>query len=424
MNPHGLQKVDCFPKSLDNYKKFVPEIVENIKKLAQPLKGLKIAHLNATSVGGGVAEMLRSEVALQNDIGFNSSWYVIPPNLEFFEVTKKIHNFLQGKEGNLKEYEKTVYLQYNKFIAQSLSQLIPKPDILLIHDPQPLAALSFLSINRPAFVLWRCHIDTSTPNKKVWQFLKPYLKYYDHLIYTLPEYVKGVFAADGKISFITPVIDPLSPKNTPLTKNQAKLFIKKFKIDTAKPLVTQISRLDPWKDPLGVIDAYRLAKKEMPNLQLALVAQSATDDPEGEVLVNQVRDYINGESGIFLLVNLQDNDKTVNAFQTSSDVILQKSIREGFGLTITEAMWKGAVVIGGNVGGIKIQIQDGVNGFLVNNVPEAAEKIIYALKNPRVTEKVSKKAHQSMKEKFLLPHAILNYLKPLKLIWELLDNCS
>ncbi|MBI4035893.1 glycosyltransferase [Candidatus Daviesbacteria bacterium] len=407
----GLLKVDCPSKSIDDYKKFVPEVVEKIKSLAKSLKGLKISHLNATSVGGGVAEMLRSEVAIQKDIGLDSAWYVIPPNFKFFEITKKIHNFLQGKKGDLSKKEKTIYLEYNKLIAQFVSKLSSKPDILLVHDPQPAASASFLNAGKLPYLLWRCHIDTSTPNKNVWQFLAKYLKYYDHFVYTLPEYVKDASIAKNKVSFITPVIDPLSPKNMPMGKAQAKAYIHKFGIDTTKSLVTQVSRLDPWKDPLGVIDAYRLAKKEIPDLQLALIAQSANDDPEGEVLINKVKDCINGESGIFLLVNLPDNDQAINAFQTASNIVLQKSTREGFGLTVTEAMWKGAVVIGGNVGGIKLQIQDHVNGFLINTTPDAAERIIYVHKNPQIAEKISKKAHLSVKENFLLPHAILSYLK-------------
>lgn len=414
MNFQGLQKVDYQPKSLLEYTKLMPEVVKEIQSVAKDLKGLRVVHLNATAVGGGVAEILRSEVPLQTDTGLDESWYVIPPNMEFFEVTKKIHNLMQGKPGRLKTQEKKVYIQYNKFIAQALSELQPQPQILIIHDPQPAALISFLSEERPDFVIWRCHIDTSSPNPAMWQFLLPYLKCFDHFIFTLPEYTHKDFPPPNQSSFFTPVIDPFSAKNILMDKGQAKEYTKKFGIDIVKPLVTQVSRLDPWKDPLGVIDAYRLAKKEIPTLQLALVAQSATDDPEGEVLYTKVRDYIGGEKGIFLLVNLRNNDKAVNAFQTASSIILQKSIREGFGLTVTEAMWKGAVVIGGNVGGIKLQIKDGVNGFVVNSPIEAARKIIYVLNNPQIQEKISQNAHESVKNKFLMPHAIINYLNLFK----------
>lgn len=414
MNFQGLQKVDYPPKPLLEYAKLVPGAVKEIRNLARKLKGLRVVHLNATAVGGGVAEILRSEVPLQKDAGLRESWYIIPPDVDFFEVTKKIHNLMQGKPGRLSEKEKKVYIQYNKFIAQAISELQPQPQILIIHDPQPAASTSFLSEERPNFVIWRSHIDTSSPNPATWNFFKLYLKYFDHFIFTLPEYIHKDFPPSSRTSFFTPVIDPFSVKNRLMSKDKAREYIKKFGIDVAKPLVTQISRLDPWKDPLGVIDAYRKVKKRIPDLQLALVAQSATDDPEGEVLYTKVRNYIGGEEGIFLLVNLRNNDRAVNAFQTASDIVLQKSIREGFGLTVTEAMWKGAVVIAGNAGGIKLQIEDGVSGFLVNSVSEAARKIVYILSHPEIKEKISAKAHKSVKSKFLMPHAIINYLKLFK----------
>lgn len=404
-----LQQIFCPPKSLDDYKRFTPDTVKQIKHLAKPLKGLKIVHLNATAQGGGVAEMLRPEVALQQDIGLNSSLYIIPPNLEFFEVTKKIHNFLQGQPGRLTDQERKTYLQYSRLIAQALSALNPQPDIIFIHDPQPAASISFFN-NLSIKTLWRCHIDTSSLNKDVWSFLTAYLKPYSHFIFTHPDYLQKSFLPLSKVSFITPVIDPLAPKNIPMDKGKAKQYLKQYGINPNQPLITQVSRLDPWKDPLGVMDAYRMAKTAIPDLQLALVAQSANDDPEGERMYTKVKNYIKKEKGIFLLQNLPDNDRAVNAFQTASDIVLQKSIREGFGLTVTEAMWKGTVVIAGNVGGIRLQIKNGVNGFLINSTKETAENIVHILQYPKAAARLSKTAHQSVTEKFLLPHAILNYL--------------
>lgn len=414
MNLQNIQAVVNPPKSLSDYEMIVPSVVKEIRAIAQSLKGLKVAHLNATAIGGGVAEMLRSEVPLQKDIGLDAAWYVIAPSSDFFTITKKIHNLLQGQPGKLSNREKEAYLKVNKLIARSLLNLSPKPDILLVHDPQPAASVAFLEGNRPKFAIWRCHIDTTFANETAWDFLLPYLKFFDHFIFTAKEYLHGDFPPKDLVSLLTPVIDPLSHKNIPMEKEEAKLYIQQFGIDTNKYLVTQVSRLDPWKDPLGVIDAYRLAKVQFPTLQLAMVAQGATDDPEGEKLYFKVKDYIKGEKGIFLLVNLADNDRVVNAFQTASDIVLQKSIREGFSLTVTEAMWKGAVVIGGNVGGIKLQIKDGVNGFLVNSSSEAALKIEYVLKNPKLGEKIGQNARESVKNKFLLPHATLNYLKLFK----------
>lgn len=414
MKFQALQRVNCPLSNLSKYKVFAPEVIKEITQEAKLLKGIRIVHLNATSVGGGVAEMLRSEVPLQKDIGLDSSWYIIPPNNNFFEITKKIHNLLQGKSGKLTADEKKTYIQYKKFIARSLLNLNPKPDILLVHDPQPAAAVSFLNGGRPKLALWRCHIDTSSPNKSVWQFLTPYLKFYDHFIFTSNEYIHGDFPPQNQVSFITPVIDPLSSKNKLISKDKARKYIKRFGIDLGKPLVTQVSRLDPWKDPLGVIDAYRLAKNKFPDLQLALLAQSASDDPEGKKLFIQVKNYIKEEKGIFLLLNLSDNEMAVNAFQTASDVIVQKSIREGFSLAVTEAMWKGSVVVAGNVGGIKLQIKDGLNGFLVNSPFEASCKILQVLRSPRLRKKIAKNAHESVKNQFLLPYATLSYLKLFK----------
>lgn len=407
MKAKKLSIVDTKAKRLEDYSEITPEVVKEIRKIAKRLNGLKVAHVNATAVGGGVAEMLRSEVPLQRDIGLISNWYVIPPNDDFFEVTKSIHNFMQGKPGDLTEGQKKLYLEYNKYIGELLTEI--DADIFVIHDPQPAAALKFMK-KRPKVAIWRSHIDTSNPNKKVWDFLRPYLEGYDHYIFTLPQYTNDEFEKN-KVSFITPVIDPLNVKNKAMGKKEAKKYLERLGIDMTKPLITQVSRLDPWKDPEGVIDAYREAKKEVPDLQLALVAQMADDDPEGVIIYNQIKEYVDHDKDIYLMVNLDENDKAVNAFQVGSDIILQKSIREGFGLTVTEAMWKGAVVIGGNVGGIKIQIEDGVNGYLVDSSKKAAQRIVELLNDKEKLEKMSKAAHMSVKEKFLIPHKKLNYLR-------------
>ncbi len=405
---NDLQLVECPPKKLDDYKELVPEVVARVRELAEPLKGLRVVHINATAVGGGVAEMLRSDVSLQQDIGLDAKWYVIPPDDQFFEVTKNIHNLMQGKEGALTPEQEKIYIDYNNKLAGLLAEV--KTDILVIHDPQPAAAITFMNGSKPKFTIWRSHIDTSTPNTTTWDFLQPFMLSYDQFVFTLPEYANHNLPKD-KLNIITPVIDPLSEKNIAMPKEEAKEYIKQFGIDPQKPLITQVSRLDPWKDPIGVIEAYKLAKKDVPDLQLALVAQMASDDPEGEVIKKQVEDYLQGEEGVFLLVNLPDNDRAVNAFQVASDIVLQKSLKEGFGLTITEAMYKGAVMIGGNVGGIKIQIENGVNGFLVDSMAETAQRIVELLGNPQLREKISKAAIQSVKERYLLPHMLVKQLE-------------
>ena len=397
-------------KHIKDYKNLTPQVVDEILQIADNLKGLRVVHLNATSLGGGVAEMLQSIIPIQRDIGLKSSWYVIPPNEEFFKITKQVHNFLQGKAGELTQKEKDIYIKYNRYIAKLVDQI--ETDILIVHDPQSAASISYLK-NKPRICIWRCHIDMTAPNKSVWNFLSPHIKRYDHFVFSMPDFVPKEIN-QGTFSIICPVIDPLSVKNRLMSKKEAQTYIQKFGINVNKPLVTQVSRLDPWKDPKGVIDAYRSAKKEVPNIQLVLLTQMALDDPEGLLIYKQVRDYIGREEDITLLANLDDNDLAVNAFQTASTVMVQKSIREGFGLTITEAMWKGAVVVAGNVGGIRFQIQDGVNGFLVNSSDEAAEKIIFVLSHPEITEKISEVAHKTVEDKFLLTHDILRWLKLFK----------
>jgi trehalose synthase len=402
-----LDIVELEKKKLSDYIDLAPKETAEIRKIATKFKGLKVAHINATPVGGGVAEMLRTIVPLQRDIGLDSNWFTIPPDDRFFEVTKEIHNFMQGKEGDLSDSQKKTYLEYNKDLSLLLSAL--ETDVLLVHDPQPAAALKF-SEKRPKLSIWRCHIDTSRPNKKVWDFLKPYLLEYDNFVFTLPEFANNEFP-ENSLNFITPVIDPLNVKNIAMEKSAAKKYLRKLGIDTKKPLITQVSRFDPWKDPKGVVDSFKLAKNDVKDLQLAMVAQMANDDPEGQVVYEEMKDYVKGFDDVHLFVNLTDNDKAVNAFQVGSDIVLQKSIREGFGLTVTEAMWKGAVVVGGNVGGIRLQIEDGVNGYLVNSSEEAARKIVKVLKDPGKIKEISKNAHESVKNKYLAPHKVLNYLR-------------
>lgn len=413
MNLNGLHKISPSSRSISDYEQFNPALIREIRNTASQLKGLRVFHLNATALGGGVAEMLYGEVGLEQGLGINASWFVLPPDPVFFEITKKIHNFLQGAKGNLSTGEQMYYIEYNRSIAQSLLKLHPACDVLIVHDPQPLASVSFIGAHLPKTVIWRSHIDTSSPNPAVFKFILPFLKFYSHYIFTMPEYVHGALPLE-KTSFFAPAIDPLSEKNRLTDKNEAREYIRRFGIDLSNPFITQVSRLDPWKDPLGVIDAYRIAKKAVPDLQLVLLAQTADDDPEGRIISEKVKEYIRGEKGIFLLADVEDNDRAVSAFQTASDIIIQKSTKEGFGLTVTEAMWKGAVVIASEAGGIKLQIKDGVNGFLINNIEEAADKITYVLKNPQTGERISQKAYESVKKNFLLPRLVLDHLRLFK----------
>lgn len=402
-----LTRVTLSPKHLDDYSVFVKETVTKITQLAQSLHGLKISHLSATSQGGGVSEILHSMIPLQNDIGLESSWYTLPQNNDFFTITKKIHNFMQGKKGDLTDEEKALYLSYTKDISDEV--LAIEADILIVHDPQPLPVITHLRENDHTFkkILWRCHMDTSAPNQNVWNFLLPFIKEYDNLIFSMREFTNDSFSEE-KVSIITPGIDPLTEKNKPMPIEKARDFVKAAGVDIDSPLLVQVSRFDPWKDPLGVIDAYRGAKEKFPKLQLVFLGQIASDDPEGEEVLTQMRDKIGGEDGIFIFTDF--GVEGVNAFQTVAFAVLQKSLKEGFGLTVTEAMWKGKVVIGGNVSGIALQIQDGVNGYLVSSVEETTEKIVQLLTDPEKVDDISEQARKTVIDKYLTPHKLYDYL--------------
>ncbi|OGD86705.1 hypothetical protein A2Z23_03145 [Candidatus Curtissbacteria bacterium RBG_16_39_7] len=399
-------KVRTEPRSIHAYKDLISaDLYEKILVLAKGLRGLSVVHVNATNRGGGVAEILHSLVPIFNDLGIETSWYVIEAPENFFQVTKFLHNTLQGKRGCLTSSQKRIYLTQNQEIARQMAKI--DGDIWVIHDPQPLAVIKYLNgAIKPA--VWRCHIDLSRPNKNVWQFLSQFVSCYDRFVFTLPDYIPDGLPKD-KVFTSYPTTDPLGDKNKFMPQSEAKKLISIFGIDTNRPLVTQVSRFDPWKDPLGVIESYRIAKKKIPKLQLALVGEMASDDPEGAGIYKTALQEAATDSDIYLLV-LPHSNLVINAFQTGSEVIVQKSIREGFGLTVTEAMWKGKAVIGGNVGGIKMQIDDGKNGFLVDNPVGCAEKIVKLVRSQELAEKLGQEAKEKVARNFLLPHKIFKWL--------------
>jgi len=402
----NLQRIKTEQRSLHQYKDFIPqELYEQITVLAKGLQSLSVVHVNSSAKGGGVAEILYSLVPLLDGLGINTSWYVIEAPDQFFEVTKFLHNALQGKRGDLTSSQKRIYLNWSQKIAKEMAEI--NGDIWVIHDPQPLATIKYLNgAIKPA--VWRCHLDLSCPNKNVWRFLSQFVNQYDRFVFTLPSYIPYDLPKN-RIFTSYPTIDPQNDKNKFMTLEEAKKLISVFGIDTKRPLVTQISRFDPWKDPLGVIEAYRIAKKKIPTLQLALVGEMASDDPEGEKIYKIALSEAVADSDIYLLV-LPHSNLVINAFQTASDIIVQKSIREGFGLTVTEAMWKGKAVIGGNVGGIKMQIDDGINGFLVESPKECAEKIVKLIKDQNLREEMGREAKKKVGENFLLPHKVFKWL--------------
>lgn len=409
----NLQDVRIIPKSIDEYIPVVgADRINSLKELAAPLKGKKVLNVNATAYGGGVAELLKTQVALMRDLGIDAEWKVLTAQPEFYDVTKKFHNTMQGQAGDLSDDEKEIYLNGVQANARSF---VESYDYVIIHDPQPLAMLDYVTAPAGKWI-WRCHIDTSVPNEKVWNFLYPHMKNYDAVVFTLDEFVKEN-AELKNLTFIPPSIDPLSPKNTYMPEEEVNKFLLSYDVDPERPIMTQVSRFDPWKDPIGVIDVYRnikfgQVKANVSGLQLCLIGGMANDDPEGWTIYDRVLRRAGEDFDLNIYTNLHNvGDVGVKAFQYGSDVVLQKSLKEGFGLTVAEALWKGKPVIGGKVGGIKLQIQDGETGFLVSSIEEATEKTRYLLQNREEAKQMGAKGKELVRDQFLSIREIEDHLK-------------
>lgn len=381
--------------------------VERIRALARPLGGLRVVHVNATAYGGGVVELLYPLVGLMNGLGIPTEWWVLEGTDAFFNVTKTAHNGLQGADVAIDPAMQAIYREVN--LANSRFDW-DRYDLVIIHDPQP-AALASLVGERKAPWIWRCHIDLSTPNPDVWAWIRPYVAAYDGAIFSLAQYVQRDLTLP-LIAIIPPSINPLSEKNRDLEPAEVEAVLERFGIDRNRPLITQISRFDPWKDPLGVIDAYRLVKEAIPGVQLLLVGSMATDDPEGWTFYDRTLRRAGEDGDIFVLANLHGvHDREVNAFQRASDVIIQKSLREGFGLTVTEGLWKGRPVVGGETGGIPLQIQDGQNGFLVDSVEACAERTRWLLEHPDEASQMGARGREHVREHFLSTRELEDHLQ-------------
>jgi trehalose synthase len=398
-------------KKYTDYLDFLDqEDVEEFQALRQQLQGKKVAMVSATGYGGGVAEKLHSLVPLMSDLGVDVDWWVLSncPN-QFYSITKSFHNCLQGQECRLMQQDIELYLHYNELNALQMQDW--NYDYIVVHDPQPAALIDYQGKKAGEKWIWRCHIDTSAPNMEYWNFLYEYISCYDACIFTMQDYVKENHGLQN-LTFITPSIDPLSYKNISLTRERAQEIVSSFGIDINRHLISQISRFDPWKDPLGVLDVYRIVKKELPEVQLALIGSMATDDPEGWDYLYRTLRKAGDDYDIKIVTNFNGiTGLEVNAFQTVSDVILQKSLKEGFGLTVAEGLWKGSPVIGGNVGGIKLQIEDGENGYLVSTVEECAERVLHLLRNPLLAREMSEKGREKVRREFLVTKNVLQYLK-------------
>ena len=403
-----LQEVGLGTKSLADYTHIAGRgLIERIRELAEPLAGKSVLHVSATAFGGGVSEILYALVPLMRDVGLDAHWQVILGREEFFNVTKLMHNSLQGDPQAISDQDWEVFEGYNAMNAQSLEG---DWDVIIIHDPQP-AAMKASVADRARRWIWRCHIDLSEPNPETLARMLPLIHEYDASVWHLEQYVPD--GLDGGIRRICPpAIDPLSPKNMALSPEDAAFVCEQFGIDTDRPLICQVSRFDPWKDPVGVIDAYRIVREQIPGVQLALVGSMATDDPEGWEFFHSTFAHAEGDPDIKILNNLNNVGAIeVNAFQSQADVCMQKSIREGFGLTVTEALWKGRPTIGSDVGGIPLQIVDGRTGFLVSTPEQAAERSIEILRDPELAKRMGRAGKEHSRENFLTPRLLRDWLQ-------------
>ncbi|MCC7240803.1 MAG: glycosyltransferase [Acidobacteria bacterium] len=403
-----LELVDVGPRSLDAYRGVAPDaVLDDLRRVATDLRGARVLHVNATPYGGGVSELLRSGLPILNDLGLVAHWRIIRGDDRFFQVTKKIHNGLQGAADDLTEAEREAYLGTSRRNAELFAE---DYDFVFLHDPQPAGMLSLRDRGTGRWI-WRCHIDTAQPNPAVWAFLRPYLEPFDAAVFTMAEFVPPDFPV-ARVEIMPPAIDPLSPKNMPLAEDTARGVLQWIGVDLNRPLVSQISRFDPWKDPLGVIEAFRLARDQVPNLQLALVGSMALDDPEGWDVYRQVTEAARAASGVHVFTNLTGvGNIEVNAFQRLSQVAIQKSIREGFGLVVSEALWKGTPVVAGNAGGIPLQMADGVGGVLVESSDECAKALVALLRDPDHARELGRQGRARVREHFLLPRLLLNELE-------------
>jgi trehalose synthase len=398
-------------RPLDDYREAAgEEAVESLRRAAEALSGARVLHVNSTGFGGGVAELLLTQVALLNDLGIETAWQVIEGSDDFFTVTKFAHNGLQGAEVPWTEDMETIYLDRCRSNAAELAEGY---DFVIVHDPQPAGILPILEAEgkRKGTWLWRCHLDLSAPHLPILNFFARQAAEYDGAIFTMEAYVPAGLAGP-EVTTIAPSIDPLSLKNGWIGPGTVYEVLHRYGIDRTRPIMTQVSRFDPWKDPVGVIGAYRLAKREFPDLQLLLIGSMAHDDPEGWHYLEVTQAHRQDDPDVFLLSNLQEvGNLEVNAFQRASTVVVQKSLREGFGLVVSEAMWKETPVVAGNVGGIRLQIEDGISGFLVDSVEECADRVSRLLGDAHLRTEIGRAGRERVRGHFLSLRELEDHLR-------------
>jgi len=402
-----LQPIALGHKSLADYTHVAGRpLIAEIRELSEQLQGLKVLHLSATAFGGGVAEILYTLIPLMHDVGIKAEWQVMLGREEFYNVTKRLHNALQGNPDSLDAEEWAIFERFNEMNARELSD---GWDVIIVHDPQPLGIRDHVPGHGRMWV-WRCHIDLSTPNQDAIDHVVPHVRGYDESVFHLQDYVPPGLDG-GLVNICPPAIDPLAPKNMAFSPEDAAFVCDQFGLDVDRPLMCQVSRFDPWKDPMGVIDAYRVVKEEMPEVQLALVGSMALDDPEGWEFFNSTMAHADGDPDVHILNNLnQVGAIEVNAFQSQADVVIQKSTREGFGLTVSEALWKARPFVGGDVGGIPLQVQDGETGYLVSSPEECAERSLRILRDPDLGRRLGRSGKEHVRNNFLTPRLLRDWL--------------
>ncbi|MBU0674472.1 MAG: glycosyltransferase [Proteobacteria bacterium] len=382
------------------------DVIDQLRQLAKPLLNMKVVHVNSTKVGGGVAEILEKLVPLTNELGIETKWEVISGEAGFYECTKSMHNALQGDKEHISPQLLTLYEETNLANAEKLRSVLDEADFVFIHDPQPAALINHYP-NRRGKWIWRCHIDASHPYRPVWKYLQKTVGCYDASIFSLPAFAQPL---QHPQYIIPPSIDPLSDKNIDLPPEEASRVYNEFNLDPDRHLIVQVSRYDRFKDPVGVIRAYQQAKKFVPELQLVLAGGTATDDPEGAMVLREVREAAGDDPDIHVLLLPPDAHRTINALQRAADIVLQKSTKEGFGLTVTEAMWKSKPVIGGDTGGIRLQVVNYHTGFLVHTPEGAALRIRYLLHQQEMLTQIGAKAKSYVRENFLITRHLREYL--------------
>ncbi len=390
-------------------EKYVPivgaEVIDHLRHLAEPLRGSRVVHVNSTREGGGVAEILSWLIPFKQELGLETSWEVIEGGPEFYQCTKSFHNGLQGAPVAIPPRQLAAYEQTNRDNAERLRGLLSEADFVFIHDPQPAPLFHFCPEHKGKWV-WRCHIDLSRPHRAVWKYLRDWVGSYDASIWSLADFAQPL---PHPLYLIAPSIDPLSQKNRDLYPGEVDAVFDRHGLDPDLPLITQVSRYDRFKDPLGVIRSYQLAREYTP-LQLVLAGGGAADDPEGEEVLREVREAAGDDPNIHILLLPADSHREINALQRASTIVLQKSTREGFGLTVTEALWKGKPVIGGNTGGIRLQVINHQTGFLVSTPEGAALRIRYLLRNRDHLAEMGERGRAFVLDNFLVTRHLREYL--------------